>query len=324
MAPNHSFNGLLGRGAERSFWLALGLVLVTACSEGREGAPPLEVERLTLVPPGRCELYAIECTNTSALLVDRFEVTHEEWQRVMVREGRSSAPREFEGGWEGGSSDWPATGMNLAEAREFAAIRGMRLPTVSEWMRIASGTRAQRWPWGSSAQTSAANTSDLGLYRPVPVGTFQNGRTSSGDHHDGAHDMLGNVWEWTEPPLPEGILPSSAMTDPVLRYEVWALGGSFNTQARTLHSLGATQRPEFFAQGISPDHRARDLGLRCIVDAEEYLWREAPGWEAEDLEARMRALGRTWGLPAVPILERLAAREGAPEALSWILAGARQ
>jgi formylglycine-generating enzyme required for sulfatase activity len=67
----------------------------------------------------------------------------------------------------------------------------MRIPSAKEWIHVAVGRKRMRYPWGAKAGRFA-NTIDISVNRPVPVGTFENGRVDL----FGCYDMLGNVWEW--------------------------------------------------------------------------------------------------------------------------------
>ncbi len=297
--------------------LACGLSLAPLLSgcEGRE-IEPLDIERLAFVPPGLCIIGRVDCSTDEPLLVDRFEVTREHWLAIMGGELRPSPA--FRKHWTSDTRRHPASGMDLAEAVTFAGRRGMRIPTVSEWMRIATGTAAQPWPWSAQDRESAANLEELGLGRTAPVGTFQRGCTT-----DGIHDMLGNVWEWTEPPLPAYAIPSAAISDTAVHTQpCWVMGGSFRSGARTLHGHDRKRNLYFFAEAVDPRHRGMDIGLRCVAEAEVYLWERAREWTDPALRPRLAAVGEEWGRRAVVLLERLTRRPAAPAALTWILEGA--
>lgn len=308
-------------------WLGTILALAALCAACGGAGPSiparLELERLAFVPHGRTTPFAnLRIEVPRDLLVDRFEVTRESWRSVGRRPGSGLPDPDRMLGFQGADTDQlPVTGMTLGEARHFAQLRDMRLPTVGEWMYVAGGSRAQYWPyWGTQPGKSVANTAEVGLDKPVAVGTFPNGRTSD----TGVHDMLGNVWEWTETPLPPGVEPSSWWLAGPSPWSHWAMGGSYLTPARPLFGLGVLgQRRVFHARGIEPDERASDVGLRCCVDAEAYLELNAAAWSRAALRDRLIAVGRQWGARAVPLLERLVSGEDAPAALAWLLEGAR-
>lgn len=263
----------------------------------------------------------IVCDNPRALLVDRFEVGRDEWRRWYVARSGSKDPLlvEVMRAWAPESSDWPASFMNLDEARRFAAARGMRLLTACEWIRAACGPRRHPWPWGYSSQSSTANTLDLNLGRPVATGTFEQSQSPQS-----ICDLLGNVWEWVDDPIrvTEGGVGSSS----------WAMGGSFLSHPRRSIELveefdPATsrriQRWAFHQQDLHPATRSSDVGLRCAADAAEYLWRHAASFEAAaSASERLTEIGRSWGRASLPLLEELAARPAAPRALSWLRDGA--
>lgn len=298
-------------------------VLLAACGPGP--SPPeqrLDIERLVFVPGGDMSPFVdVVVTVPADLLVDRFEVTTELWREVATRGGAEIPTAEELLTPELGAPQAPVVGMTLEEASRFARARAMRLPTVAEWLFVAAGTRAQFWPYrGRSQETSVANTSEVRLGRAVPVGTFPRGQTSD----TGVHDMLGNVWEWTVPPLPVDVEPSSWWLTGRSTAPYWAMGGSFLSPARPLFGLGGPggQRRVYHARGLESGERATDVGLRCCADAEEYLRGVAGSLSRPALRARIVAVGELWGSRAVPLLERLVEEPGAPEALAWLLEGA--
>ena len=82
--------------------------------------------------------------------------------------------------------------MDELEAERFAAWRGMRLLTPGEWLFCALGAERRLFPWVAyERQDSVANTLDLGLGRPCPVGTFEGGRTP-GEVYDLDVDLTNN------------------------------------------------------------------------------------------------------------------------------------
>ncbi len=299
--------------AARALLRAAALVtLVASCGDGAvEGERALrDLEGLAHLPPTRCFYPAefLELRTDRDLLVDRFEVTRGAW-REWLAAGAAVAPElAVEArGWAPETLDWPVSFLTVEEARAFAAWRGMRLPSTEEWILAAGGPRAFRYPWGDIPQTSVANTLELALGRPSAVGTFEAGRSPQG-----CYDLIGNVWEWTD-----GSVPSAPASD---RRAV--LGGSYLSWRQPIYG-GSTQK--FFARGLDPRTRARDVGLRCAVDAESYLRDRAPEWGTGEAAARrLRAVGRRWGRAALPMLERLAAEPGAHPALGILLDGARR
>ena len=310
--------------------LALFLLVLAGCAgeDNARGAALEELERLVFVPPGPCvieltERMRVDCSTVEPLLVDRFETTREDWL-VFLASGDADFPAHVAESWSDRKLlDRPATFMTLEEARAFARWRGMRVPTAAEWVRIAAGTRVQRFPWGGDAE-SIANTLELGLGRTTDVGTFEEGASPGG-----VHDLVGNVWEWVE-----GRLPATPVGDE----RTWAMGGSHAYRRRPIYGPRAgsssatsqlageasTAEAYFNVLLLDPRHRADDVGLRCVVEAREYLWNRASSLgSSAEARARLVAVGRRFGPSAVTLLAELAARPNAPPALGWLLEGAR-
>jgi len=274
----------------------------------------LELARLTFVPPGSTSPWVLPEEDSvgvdEALLVDRFELR----RRDAVALGLG-LPTER--GWSSDHGDWLEAGadlpacLDLAEARRLAEARGMRLPTASEWLYVAGGRTGHRYPWGRIPQRSVANTLELELLEPLPVGAFESGRGPFG-----TYDQVGNVWEWVEV---EGSPDLGRV-----------LGGSYLDRTRPLWEVnrGSVVPLVFFGREQSPVHRAPDVGARCVAPAGDWIWQR--GLELGHMEgaaaARVRRVGEDWvatGEAAfVELLEELADREGAPELVTLLLQGA--
>ena len=66
-----------------------------------------------------------------------------------------------------------------------------RLPSEAEWEKAARGPYGWIYPWGDPWNAKRANSSESGLRKTMPVGSYPDG-----DSPYGALDMAGNVWEW--------------------------------------------------------------------------------------------------------------------------------
>lgn len=128
----------------------------------------------------------------SFFFLDRFEVTRADWLAFAATpEGRSV---DADDAATGGDPALPVGRVDLAQARAFARWRFARLPRTDEWTFATVGDGRNRFPWGSKVDATRANTGELGLGEPTPVGTFESGRRADG----WPYDLVGNVSEWTE------------------------------------------------------------------------------------------------------------------------------
>jgi hypothetical protein len=308
--------------------LALVLALVSAggalasCAPG--GVPGeqrlAELERLAFVGAGRSVLAAnYPCGVDEPLLVDRFEVTRGRWRAVSgawPEPGRLNLEiaRSDEA-----TRDWPAF-ATFDEALVWAERRGMRLPTLEEWLFMAAGPSAGFYPWGRQDRASVANTLELGLNRPLPVGCFEQGASWSE-----LYDLYGNVGEWVTGWPPLGAAPSTELRPEEVAY---SMGGSFLERTVPLHMRGgggeqAKELARFAMRPLPRGIRGVELGLRCCIEAEAFLEeRYAHGRYPAGAAERFRAIGLAWGNEARTLLEDLLERHPRSTAFKHLLEGA--
>ncbi len=299
-------------------------------SNGSIDAVVAQLESLAFVPLGRTALDSpIDVGADVDLLIDRFEITSREWERLFGDEdpipASFSSLLEAQGEPRAGATqpaswatDVPAVGMTLDEARRAASLRGMRLPTVEEWMWCAVGPRTRRLPAGRQ-QLGLANTLELGLFRATPVGVFESGQTPE----TAIFDLLGNVWEWTEPPpMVGGWTTINADAWPAsggAAAPAWVMGGSYLTPLKVLFSPDRA----VLAQATTLNHRAPDVGVRCAVEASVFLAalpREAR--LGRDARQRLQIVGQRWGARATALLGAMAEADPGNAWVASLLLGA--
>ncbi len=146
-----------------------------------------------------------------------------------------------------GADALPVTGVSLEDARAYAVAQGKRLPSRAEWEKAARGTDGRAYAWGDTFDPGKANVG--GAKALAPVGSFPEGVSPYG-----AHDMIGNAWEWVEDTHVDR--PIFDRPSPV-REIIKGGGYSYNAyQSRASYN------------GFEPEGgTCHDTGFRCAKDA---------------------------------------------------------
>ena len=222
-----------------------------------EGMTRVAVDPVPLQLPG---LDHLETEPLADFLMDRLEVTNEEykrfveaggytdasyWKEPFVRGGQTLAfedavallvdstgrpgPATWEvGNYPEGAGDLPVGGLSWYEAAAYAEFAGKQLPTIFHWNMAA-------FTFGSYAIIPLSNFGD----GPAAVG-------SGGENRYGVHDMAGNVREWC----------SNATTRDGARF---ILGGGWDDQPYAFNDAFAAD----------PFDRAPTNGVRCVSVPED-------------------------------------------------------
>ena len=195
---------------------------------------------------------------TRPFYLGRYEVTQEEWARVM-----GEHPSHF----QGCGPRCPVERVTWFNAQEFIrrlnarGRTGFRLPTEAEWEYACRAGRSEAFGRHASLSSRDANihgeypyNAPKGVFRkrPVGVGYFP-------ANPWGLFDMSGNVWEWVQDwhcPYPE-----EAVADPVgdcaTKHRVIRGGSWLFNGASARCGLRYTHQPE---------HSGYSLGLRLAHD----------------------------------------------------------
>jgi len=103
-----------------------------------------------------------------------------------------------------GHDNYPVVQVSYKDAKAYAAWAGRRLPTEAEWEYAAGLGAGSTYVWGDQQKPGGKhmantwqgnfpiqNTVADGFGLRAPVGCFPANQA-------GLHDMIGNVWEWTD------------------------------------------------------------------------------------------------------------------------------
>lgn len=129
--------------------------------------------------------------------VSKYELTFAEWDVCWAQGGCDV--RGMDSGF--GRGRQPVINVSWEEAKQYAAWlskitgKNYRLLTEAEYEYVARARATTFYPWGNIIGNNNANCMGCGSQwdgkQTAPVGSFPPNRF-------GLHDMVGNVWEWTE------------------------------------------------------------------------------------------------------------------------------
>ena len=201
----------------------------------------------------------------SEFWVDVYEATRESWRACVeagaCTEGLLTAPSAEEPGL-------PASGMTWAQARDYCAWRGKRLPTEAEWEKAARGTDGRPYPWGFTPPVCGnvnaivpnefvENPPCEIARRPLPVDAFPKDLSPNG-----AIGMFGNVQEWTADWADQTYYERAPSKDPPGPEQSNVVGGPDRIIRGTYYLAdgGMTYRRWWF----DPEWQAERIGVRCV------------------------------------------------------------
>jgi serine/threonine protein kinase/formylglycine-generating enzyme required for sulfatase activity len=199
--------------------------------------------------------------------IDRHEVTNEEYKAFIMANPswkKSKIKKKYHDGnylkyWEeddypAGKEKHPVVHVSWYAANAYARWKGKRLPSEAQWEKAARGTTGQIWPWGNIWNNTSLNSNGSGIMDTVPVESYPQGKSPYG-----AHDMLGNVWEWCNDWYSKNyydLIPKKNPKGPPGGNSKVIRGGSYNSFSSRLH---LTNR-----RYIEPTTASYSIGFRCV------------------------------------------------------------
>jgi formylglycine-generating enzyme required for sulfatase activity len=229
-----------------------------------EAKPAIVPGEMVFVPAGEFIMgtndkasiaYPEHKVNLPAFWIDKYEVTNSQFLDFSIKTGYTG-----EGAKEG--RDWrlfftpdkalfPVVYITWNDANEYCKSVGKRLPTEEEWEKAARGTDGRLYPWGSDWGEKRANTYEFGPSKATAIGQFDDISPY------GAHDMLGNVQEWTASWYTT--YPGNPKKDP-----------NSGKRFRVVRGLSARYRGKvarIYERSAYLPNALYDFGCRCAKDA---------------------------------------------------------
>ena len=218
------------------------IVLVTSI-----GQAFAQSENMVLIPAGEFQMgsKAAEdetphAVHLSAFTIDKFEVTQEQFEKVM-----NNNPSDFNG------KNFPAEQVSWYEARDYCKTVGKRLPTEAEWEKAARGGAHSVYYWGDAMDGDYAWYWDNSKRSTHPVGSRK-------PNAFGLYDMSGNVWEWVTDYYVDNYYQTSSKENPQ---------GPFTSKYRVIRGGSWRDLPDFLRTTRRnydlPAGRFNHIGFRC-------------------------------------------------------------
>jgi len=241
--------------------LVIGMIGAYFVLKPKPAPPPAVVELaktistptgdMVLVPAGEFRYGETrQAATLPAFYIDKTEVGDAAYARFC-----QATNHPLPEGYPADHPDYPVVNVTIADARQFAAWAGKRLPTDLEWEKAARGTDGRNFPWGDQKGDARSNTG-TGVLRPVD--SF-----ASGASPYGALQMVGNAWELVDKQRAPAanLTPFNSLRPPVQAGEAW-------------YMIRGESAWEPLADGAVWDSAAvperwKDLhvGFRCVKDA---------------------------------------------------------
>ncbi|MGE5374601.1 MAG: SUMF1/EgtB/PvdO family nonheme iron enzyme [Bacteroidota bacterium] len=203
-----------------------------------------------------------------AFWIDQTEITNAMY-RNCVNDGKCKSPVPKSSATHNNYftsleyNDFPVIYVSWADAKNYCAWVGGRLPTEAEWEKAASwdekNQQKLKYPMGDTIDCSLANYSGGKgcVYDTTQVGQYLKGASPYG-----VLDMAGNVWEWVADNYDPAYYqdPSSSKNPQKIvlngKYYV-ARGGSWSDHDNDARTANRSQ--------VLQTSRENNLGFRCVL-----------------------------------------------------------
>jgi conflict system STAND superfamily ATPase/sulfatase-modifying factor enzyme 1/TIR domain-containing protein len=197
-----------------------------------------------------------------SLKVDVHEVSNQQY-RYCVQVQQCPPPEEpaNKAHFAKGDRTLPVVFVTAYDAVRFCFWLGRRLPTETEWERVARGSRGATFPWGNAVPTPDQVNAVVDGHHPSGLIPVDSAAVRGGRSPDGVEQLIGNVREWTATRArytADGVFILQQdwnEHDRVLGLAV--IGGSYTDLA-----LGT--RASF---GMDPSTSDLQTGFRCVATA---------------------------------------------------------
>lgn len=193
--------------------------------------------------------------------IDRHETTNAQYREFVQLTGRRQPSDWVSGRYPAGKDQHPVVEVTWNDANAYCQWAGKRLPTEAEWEKAARGADGREYPWGNEFDRTKANINNQ-VGHTTPIGQYQEGMSPYG-----AHDMIGNVWEWTTDwykPYAGNSYDSPRFGEQarVLRGNSFAGLGHYAPEDEI--RIKAHYSRASYRLFMSPNRSVNDAGFRCV------------------------------------------------------------